>query len=72
LNIARCLCKQEKVLLFDEPTSFLDGSAKDELFDLLNQIWANEAPTAIIVSHDEQWIERFSWPVYELNEGKIC
>lgn len=72
LNIARCLCQQAKVLLFDEPTSFLDGSAKDELFDLLNQIWANEAPTAIIVSHDEQWIERFNWPVYELKEGKIC
>ena len=72
LNIARCLCQQARVMLFDEPTSFLDGSAKDELFDLLNEIWANEAPTAIIVSHDDQWIERFKWPVYELNEGKIC
>jgi zinc transport system ATP-binding protein len=72
VNIARCLCQEAKVLLFDEPTSFLDKQAKDELYELLTNLWANEAPTAIIVSHDEQWISRFNCTVYELTEGKIC
>jgi len=39
---------------------------------LLTNLWANEAPTAIIVSHDEQWISRFNFTVYELADGKIC
>lgn len=72
VSIARCLCQQARLLLLDEPTSFLDNKSKDDLFELLNEIWANEAPTAIIVSHDYQWIERFGWPVYELVDKKIC
>ncbi len=72
VNIARCLCQQAKVLLLDEPTSFLDRKSKDDLFDLLNEVWANEAPTAIIVSHDYQWIDKFGWPVYEMNDKRIC
>jgi zinc transport system ATP-binding protein len=72
VNIARCLCQEAKVLLFDEPTSFLDKHAKDELYELLTNLWANEAPTAIIVSHDEQWITRFPCAVFELAGGKIC
>lgn len=72
VNLARCLCQQAKVLLFDEPTSYLDPGAKDELFDMLNELWANEAPTVILVSHDDNWINRFSWPVYELKNGTLC
>ena len=72
VNIARCLCQQAKVLLFDEPTSFLDNGAKEEMYELLTELWRNEAPTAIIVSHDKHWISKFTCPVYELNDGKIC
>jgi ABC-type cobalamin/Fe3+-siderophores transport system ATPase subunit len=72
VNIARCLCQGAKVLLFDEPTSFLDKSSKDELHELLTELWANEAPTAIIVSHDDHWITKFNNTVYELSDGKIC
>lgn len=72
VNIARCLCQQAKVLLLDEPTSFLDRKSKDDLYDLLVEVWANEAPTAIIVSHDYQWIDKFGWPVYEMNDKRIC
>jgi ABC-type Mn2+/Zn2+ transport system ATPase subunit len=72
VNIARCLCQQSKVLLFDEPTSFLDQTAKSDLFELLTGLWENEAPTAIIVSHDNTWIDRFGCKVYELKDGVIC
>ena len=72
VNIARCLCQEAKVLLLDEPTSFLDYKAKDELFVLLNELWANEAPTVVVVSHDDQWISLFSGKVLELSNGKIC
>lgn len=72
VNLARCLCQQAKVLLFDEPTSYLDPGAKEELYEMLNELWANEAPTVIVVSHDDNWIAKFNWPVYELNNGVLC
>jgi ABC-type Mn2+/Zn2+ transport system ATPase subunit len=72
VNIARCICQQAKVLLFDEPTSFLDMGAKDEMHELLIELWINEAPTAIIVSHDEHWMNKFNCRIYELLNGKIC
>jgi len=72
VNIARCLCQQAKVLLFDEPTSFLDNQAKEELHELLTELWRNEAPTAIIVSHDELWMRMFNCRIVELQDGKIC
>ncbi len=72
IALARCICQEARVLLLDEPTSFLDTQSKKELHDLLKQIWQNEAPTAIIVSHDDEWINQFNWPVYELKDGIIC
>jgi zinc transport system ATP-binding protein len=72
VNIARCLCQEAKVLLFDEPTSFLDMNAKNEMHELLTELWVNEAPTAIIVSHDDQWIAKFNCTVHGLIDGKIC
>jgi ABC-type Mn2+/Zn2+ transport system ATPase subunit len=72
VNIARCLCQQAKVLLFDEPTSFLDNGAKDEMHELLTELWLNEAPTAIIVSHDDHWMKKFKCVIHELQDGKIC
>lgn len=72
VNIARCLCQEAKLLLLDEPTSFLDHKAKDELYELLLELWTNEAPTAIIVSHDDQWIAKFNSRIFELSNGKIC
>ena len=71
ISLARCLCQQARILLFDEPTTFLDPKARDDLFNMLMELWENEAPTIIVVSHDNQWIERFNWEVKEMKEGKI-
>jgi ABC-type Mn2+/Zn2+ transport system ATPase subunit len=72
VSIARGMCQQAQLLLFDEPTSFLDASAKDDLKQVLIELWSNEAPTIVIVSHDEQWLQQFNWPVLELQNGKLC
>ena len=72
LSIACCLASEPKVLLLDEPTSFLDNGAKDEMYELLTELWSNEAPTAIIVSHDEHWMGKFKCRIHELLNGKIC
>jgi zinc transport system ATP-binding protein len=71
ISLARCLCQQARVLLFDEPTTFLDPKGRDELYNMLLELWEKEAPTIIIVSHDNTWIDRFKWEVKEMKEGKI-
>jgi zinc transport system ATP-binding protein len=71
VSLARCICQQARVLLFDEPTTFLDPKGREDLFNMLIELWEKEAPTILIVSHDNSWIERFKWEVKEMKEGKI-
>ena len=71
VSLARCLCQHARVLLLDEPTSFLDREGKDDLLALLQELCHNEAPTIIMVSHDPVWIDRLSWGKKELINGKL-
>ena len=50
--LARAICQQPKVLLLDEPTSFLDVKGKIELLTILQKL-AHEQGLAIIVSLHE-------------------
>ena len=72
VSLARCLCQHAKVLLLDEPTSFLDREGKDDLLILIQELCRNEAPTILMVSHDPVWTERLSWEKKELKNGKLC
>ena len=71
VSLARCLCQHARVLLLDEPTSFLDQEGREDLIVLLQELCHKEAPTIIMVSHDPVWTERLSWIRKELKEGKI-
>jgi ABC-type Mn2+/Zn2+ transport system ATPase subunit len=71
VSLARCLCQNAKVLLFDEPTSFLDAEGKGELLGLLRELSRNEAPTMLLVSHELSWIDQLDWPKKELKGGKL-
>ena len=72
VSLARCLCQHAKVLLFDEPTSFLDSAGKDGLAVLLGELCRSEAPTMLMVSHDMAWINRLAWARRELKGGRLC
>ena len=72
ISLARCLCQHARVLLLDEPTSFLDPEGKDDLLLQLQELCHNEAPTIILVSHDPVWIEGLSWNKKELKGGRLC
>lgn len=72
VSLARCLCQHAKVLLFDEPTSFLDKEGKDDLMVLLRELCDNETPTILMVSHDVAWIKQLAWKMRELRGGRLC
>jgi len=52
LLIARALYHQKDVLIFDEPTNFLDEKNKDKVIESIKQIKKNKI--VIILSHDEK------------------
>jgi len=72
VSLARALCQNARLLLLDEPTSYLDEKGKEELCDLLVDLSKNEAPTMLMVSHDSSWTERLNWPTKILKRGKLC
>lgn len=72
ISLARCLCQNARLLLLDEPTSYLDDSGKDELAALLYELSRNEAPTMLLVSHDSIWVDKLKWHRKTLKNGKLC
>ncbi len=66
--IATVLAMKPKVLLLDEPSSFLDPRMKRELIKLLN----NMNITKIIVSHDFDFMSKVCSRVAVLYKGKIA
>ena len=72
VTLARCICQHARVLLLDEPTSFLDKEGREDLLVMLQELCHKEAPTILMVSHDPVWTERLAWIKKELKGGRLC
>ncbi|OJJ14746.1 bacitracin ABC transporter ATP-binding protein [marine bacterium AO1-C] len=52
VGIARAFALKPKILLLDEPFGMLDSLTRNELQQVLLEVWNNEKITAIMVTHD--------------------
>ncbi|NIR14651.1 MAG: ATP-binding cassette domain-containing protein, partial [Desulfobacterales bacterium] len=50
--IARALAQEPRVILLDEPTSFLDLKFKREIFQLISTLSLEKGLSVVVVSHD--------------------
>jgi len=69
--IAMALAQQPRVLLLDEPTSFLDISHQVEVMHLLRRL-NHEGMTVVAVLHDLVLAARFSDRVIAMRSGRIA
>lgn len=70
--IAMVLVKEPQVLLFDEPTTYLDVSRQLETLDLLEHLAKVEQKTVIMVLHELNIACRYANRLVALHKGKIA
>ncbi|MEE0955776.1 MAG: sugar ABC transporter ATP-binding protein [Eubacterium sp.] len=67
--IAKWLCKNSDILIFDEPTRGIDVGAKNEIYKLMNKL-ASEGKSIIMISSEMTEILRMSDRIVVMCEGK--
>ena len=68
--IARSLCMEPKVLLFDEPTSSLDPEMISEVLDVMVEL-ANEGMTMVVVTHEMGFARKVADKMVFMDQGEI-
>jgi len=70
--IAWALIRGPQVLLFDEPTTGIDISGEETVYNLLARLKKERNLTMLLVTHDLSVVYKFSTDVICLNKHLIC
>ncbi|QPK81186.1 ABC transporter ATP-binding protein [Schaalia sp. ZJ405] len=70
IAIARCLVRQPKIILADEPTGALDPDTGRTVMDLLEEVVKENNAALIVITHDMNVAAR-AQSVYELGQGVL-
>lgn len=69
--IASVLAMQPEIIVFDEPTSFLDPLGAQRIFEVISQLNNKLGITVILVEHRLDLAARYASHVIIMDEGKI-
>jgi len=69
--IASVLAMQPEVMVFDEPTSFLDPLGAQKIFEVINDLNKKQGVTVILVEHRLDLASKYADHVVIMDEGKI-
>jgi iron complex transport system ATP-binding protein len=70
--ISMALAQKPKILILDEPTTYLDISYQMEVLELVKELNETLGITVIMVLHDLNQAARYSDKIYVLMNGKVC
>jgi len=70
--IASVLAMQPKIMVFDEPTSFLDPLGAQKIFEVINDLNKKLGITVILVEHRLDLASRYADHVIVMDSGKIA
>ncbi|MCR5784481.1 MAG: cobyric acid synthase [Eubacterium sp.] len=68
--IARALCREPRVLILDEPTSFLDIRHKFEILSLVRKLADQKKISVIMSMHELDLVKRFADKTLAIKDGK--
>jgi iron complex transport system ATP-binding protein len=71
VRIARALAQDTRVLVLDEPTTFLDIAHEMAVFELVDAL-AREGRTVLLVSHQLNLVARFAEHIVLLHRGRVA
>jgi iron complex transport system ATP-binding protein len=71
VRIARALAQDARIIVLDEPTSFLDIAHEMAVFELLDTL-AREGRTVLLVSHQLNLVARFAAKIVVLHNGSVA
>ncbi|PIE63373.1 MAG: thiamine ABC transporter ATP-binding protein, partial [Desulfobacterales bacterium] len=69
--LARCLLRNQPILLLDEPFSALDKPLREEMLALLEDIYQKKQLTIVMVTHQPHELESFAHRCICLEKGSI-
>ena len=67
--IARCIVKDCKFILADEPTCNLDSVTGESVWNILKKL--SETKLVVVVSHDQESAEKYGDRIVEIADGEI-
>lgn len=70
--IAMSLAQKPKILMLDEPTTYLDICYQLEILELIKELNKSLRLTVIMVLHDLNQAARYSDKLIVINSGKLC
>jgi thiamine transport system ATP-binding protein len=70
--LARCLVRQQPVLLLDEPFSALDPALRKEMLQLLDELCQEQNMTLLMVSHSIEDAARIAGRSIVVKDGRIA
>ncbi|EJF28870.1 MULTISPECIES: thiamine ABC transporter ATP-binding protein ThiQ [Enterobacteriaceae] len=70
--LARCLVRQQPVLLLDEPFSALDPALRKEMLQLLDELCREQRLTLLMVSHSIEDAARIASRSIVVKDGRIA
>lgn len=68
--VARAIIKKPEIILADEPTGSLDSTNSDIVVDLLLELVAEQKSSLIMVTHNEEYMNKFT-NIYKMKNGKL-
>jgi iron complex transport system ATP-binding protein len=69
--LARALAQQPRVLLLDEPTTFLDLKHRLQIYEILSRLNASRKLAVLTISHDLNLAARYCGKLWLLKQGEL-
>ena len=71
IALARCLLRDQPILLLDEPFSALDPSLRQEMLQLLQQLCTQKNLTVLLVTHQPDELQGYVARILTVENGRI-